>query len=67
MGPVTERKLTIDQQAALAPKPEWIKSLEAASGELRIATDQKTPEMIDAKTRIAYAWMDIARIQKGDA
>lgn len=45
-------------------KPAWVQSLEEAKTVLRSASEQETAEMTDAKTRIAYGWVDIARMQK---
>lgn len=45
-------------------KPEWVKALDEAQTALRHAAEQDTPEWIDCKTRLAYAWMDVSRLLK---
>jgi DNA-binding NarL/FixJ family response regulator len=47
----------------MADKPEWVKALEEAAVILQDAKGAQPVEM-DAKTRLAYCWIDIARIYK---
>lgn len=48
-------------------KPAWVEALDSAKLMLSTAAIAKTPEETDSKIRLAYAWIDIAKIQKGDA
>jgi hypothetical protein len=48
-------------------KPAWVEALDSAKEILSAAAVAITPEEIDSKTRLAYAWIDIARLQKTDA
>jgi hypothetical protein len=47
-----------------AKKPSWVEALDEAKKVLATAADQDTPECTDSKTRLAYAWMEVARMQK---
>ncbi len=48
-------------------KPTWVEALDNAQEILRSAASRdNTPEMTDSKTRLAHAWMDIARMLKTD-
>lgn len=59
MEPVTAPTTT-----TTTSKPEWVKCLEEAALVLRHAREQETPLMTDAKTRVAYGWIDMARLYK---
>ena len=63
MIPEQERRLTVIEQEKV-PKPAWVMSLEEAALCLKRASEEIKPEMTDAKTRVAYAWLDMARMQK---
>lgn len=45
-------------------KPAWVEALDEAKTALCLASEARTPEETDSKTRLAYAWMDIAKLQK---
>lgn len=47
-------------------KPAWVEALDQAQTMLRAAADSETPEATDSKTRLAYGWMDVARMLKAD-
>lgn len=45
-------------------KPAWVEALDEAKKLLTAAANQDLSEQRDSLTRLAYAWMDIARMQK---
>ena len=46
-------------------KPTWVEALDEAKETLKAAASESTPEAIDSRTRLAYGWMDIAKLYKG--
>lgn len=44
------------------PETTWVEALDEAKSALRMAVEAGTPEATDSKTRVAYGWMDIARM-----
>lgn len=47
-------------------KPAWVEALDKAKMMLSAAAEAETPEATDSKTRLAYGWMDVARMLKAD-
>lgn len=47
-------------------KPAWVTALDEAQAALKMAAAADTPEESDAKTRLAWGWMEIARMLKGE-
>ena len=45
-------------------KPAWVEALDEAQTTLRSAAGAESPEATDSKTRLAYGWMDVARMLK---
>lgn len=44
-------------------KPAWVEAVDEAKSALVAASTAPSSE-VDGKTRLAYAWMDIARLYK---
>ena len=47
-------------------KPAWVEALDNAKLTLTNAGTEHSPEMIDAKTRLAYGWINVAGLLKDE-
>lgn len=47
-------------------KPKWVEALDKAEIALSAASEAQMPEEMDSKVRLAYGWMDIAKLLKKD-
>lgn len=47
-------------------KPTWVEALDKASAMLTTASEATAPDDRDSKTRLAYGYMDLAKLYKAD-
>lgn len=45
-------------------KPAWVEALDEAKTALRDAAKLAAPEEVDSRTRLAYGWIDVAKMLK---